>query len=223
MLISALPSPEALFVAKQTPLSRLKLDQRLLVLSDEDAKVLHMIENALNWRSLPMTVTERDVIDRARRVMQYIDNETLQQIVRDRLEIRTCIAALRRRAQGEGPPSKETPWGIGRWVGHIARNWTEPTFRLDGVFPWLREANRLLREGDAIALERLVLEESDKRLRRLSGEHLFDFEAVVLYVLEWSMVDRWSRYNAETAVRRFDDLTEAGLGGFASLDFEGEA
>ncbi len=221
-LIASLPSREELFVAKQAPLSRLKLDQRLRVLSDEDSAVLKMIEEALNWRSLSMKVTEKDVINRSRRVLQNVDNETLQQIVRDRLEIRTCVAALRRRAQGQGAPAKETPWGFGRWVDHIARNWTEPTFRLDGVFPWLREANRLMRAGDTIALERLVLEESDKRLRRLSGEHLFDFEAVVIYVLQWSMVDRWSRYNAEVAVRRFDDLTEAGLGRFASLSFEGE-
>ena len=33
MLIGSLPSPEALFLAKQPPLSRLKLDQRLRVLS----------------------------------------------------------------------------------------------------------------------------------------------------------------------------------------------
>ena len=221
-LITSLPSRETLFVAKQAPLSRLKLNQRLRVLSDEDSATLKMIEDALDWRSLPMKVTERDVINRSRRILQHVDNETLQQIVRDRLEIRTCIAALRRRALGEGPPSKDTPWGIGRWVDHIARNWTEPTFRLDGVFPWLREANRLMREGDTVALERLVLAEADKRLRRLAGEHLFDFEAVVIYVLQWSMVDRWSRYNAEVAVRRFDDLTEAGLGRFASLSFEGE-
>ena len=221
-LIASLPSRETLFVAKQAPLSRLKLDQRLRVLSDEDSASLKMIEDALDWRSLPMKLTEQDVISRSRRILQHVDNETLQQIVRDRLEIRSCIAALRRRALGEGPPSKGTPWGIGRWVDHIARNWTEPTFRLDGVFPWLREANRLMREGDTVALERLVLAEADKRLRRLAGEHLFDFEAVVIYVLQWSMVDRWSRYNAEVAVRRFDDLTEAGLGRFASLSFEGE-
>lgn len=221
-LIASLPSRETLFVAKQAPLSRLKLNQRLRVLSDEDRASLKMIEDALDWRSLPMKVTEQDVINRSRRVLQHVENETLQQIVRDRLEIRTCIAALRRRALGEGPPSKETPWGFGRWVDHIARNWTEPTFRLDGVFPWLREANRLMREGDTIALERLVLAEADKRLRRLAGEHLFDFEAVVIYVLQWSIVDRWSRYNAEVAVRRFDDLTEAGLGRFTSLSFEGE-
>lgn len=223
MLISSLPSPEALFLAKQPPLSRLKLDVRLRVLTPEDAQALELVEDVLAWRNLPITASEQDVIDRARKALSQIENETLQQIVRDRLEIRTCVAALRRRARGEGAPSPDTPWGFGRWVGHIARNWTEATFRLDGVFPWLREADRLMKADDARALERLILEQSYKKLRRLAGEHMFDFVAVVIYVLKWSIVDRWGRYNAETAARRFEDLTEAGLAGYASLTFEGEA
>lgn len=223
MLLSSLPSPEALFHAKQPPLSRLKLDQRLRVLAPEDAVTLALVESVLAWRSLPMTASEQDVIKRARDAISRIENETLQLIVRDRLEIRTCMAALRRRARGEGAPSPETPWGFGRWVGHIARNWTEPTFRLDNVFPWLREADRLMKQNDPTALERLSLETSFKRLQRRAEGHAFDFEAVVIYVLKWSIVDRWGRYNSEAASRRFEDLTQAGLGAHATLSFEGGA
>lgn len=223
MLVSSLPGVQALFLTKQPPLSRLKLDRRLRVLTPEDAATLKLVEDALDWRQLPMAASEQDVIDRGRQAMARVENETLQLIVRDRLEIRTCIAALRRRSRGEGPPAAGTAWGFGRWVGHIARNWTEATFRLDGTFPWLIEADRLMRDDDTIALERLLLEQSYKSLKRRAGEHAFDFEAVVIYVLKWSIVDRWARYNAEAAARRFEDLTEAGLGSFATLSFEGEA
>ena len=44
MLISSLPNPEPIFLAKQTPLSRLKLDQRLRVLTPDDAAA------ARRWR-----------------------------------------------------------------------------------------------------------------------------------------------------------------------------
>lgn len=223
MLISSLPKPEALFLAKQPPLSRLKLDARLRVLAPEDATTLKLVENVLDWRRLPMGLSDREVIDRGRAVLSRIENETLQTIVRERLEIRTCVAALRRRARGEGSPPLDRPWGFGRWVGQIARNWTDPSFGLDGVFPWLLEANRLMAENDSVALERLLLEQSYLRLQRLAGEHSFSFEAVVIYVLKWSIVDRWARYNAEVAVRRFDDLTEAGLADYATLSFEGGA
>ena len=223
MLISSLPGPAALFLEKQPPLSRLKLDERLRVLTPDHAETLTLIEDALDWRHLPADTSEQDVNDRGRRALSRIDNEMLRQIVCDRLELRTCVAALRRRARGESAPLPGAPWGYGRWVGHIARNWSEPGLRLDGAFPWIREADRLLKEGDTMALERLILRESYRRLQRLAGEHEFDFEAVVIYVLKWSIVDRWGRYNAETAVRRFDDLTEAGLGAHAELSFEGEA
>lgn len=222
MLISSLPKPEALFVAKQTPLSRIRLDERLRVLTADDATTLKLVENALDWRQLPITVSEQDVIDRGRTALSRIDNETLQLIIRDRLEIRTCVAALRRRSRGEGPPVHGASWGFGRWVGHITRHWTEPGFRLDGVFPWLRDAEGLMAADDTIALERLILDQSYKQLQRLAGGHMFNFEAVVIYVLKWSIVDRWARYNGEAAMRRFDDLTRAGLGTHATLSFEGE-
>ncbi len=223
MLISSLPSPEALFLAKQPPLSRLKLDQRLRVLDPDDAEALGLIEDALTWRRQSMEASDQEVISKAREARSKIDNETLQLIIQDRLEIRTCVAALRRRARGEGPPQPGTPWGFGRWVSHIERNWTEPGFRLDGVFPWLRQADSLMKQNDTLALERLLLEQSYKNLQRRAWEHEFDFEAVVVYVLQWAIVDRWGRYNGEAAARRFEDLTETGLGEYANLSFEGEA
>ena len=50
MLMSSLPSPEALFLAKRPPLSRLKLDARLRVLTPEDAHVLRLVEGLLQQR-----------------------------------------------------------------------------------------------------------------------------------------------------------------------------
>jgi hypothetical protein len=222
MLMSSLPSPEGLFLAKQPPLSRLKLDRRLRVLDPEDAETLRLVEDALQWHRLPMSITEEGVVARVRKALAGIDNEVLQQIIVDRLELRTCVAALRRRHRGERPPAPGTCWGFGRWRDHITRNWTEAAFRLDRVFPWLREADRLMKQGDSMALERLLLQQAWKRLVRLSGEHEFDFEAVVIYVLKWNIVDRWGQYNGEAAVRRFDELTDASLGSYAKLAFDGE-
>ena len=113
MLISGLPSPEAIFVAKQAPLSRLKLDQRLRVLAPEDAEMLQQVEDALQWDRLPISLSEDEVVKRGRNALSQIENETILQIVRDRLEIRTCVAALRRRNRGEAAPAAGTKWGSG--------------------------------------------------------------------------------------------------------------
>ncbi len=223
MLISGLPSTEAIFLAKQPPLSRLKLDRRLRVLTPEHAELLEQVEGALQWDRLPISLSEEQVVERGRQALAQIENEVVQDIIRDRLEIRTCVAALRRRNRGEAAPAPGTRWGVGRWVDHIARNWTEPAFRLDRTFPWLREADRLMKQEDTVALERLLLEQAALGLDRRAGEHLFDFEAVVIYVLKWNIIDRWVRYNAEAAARRFQDLTDSALGDYANMQFEGEA
>ena len=220
-LISSLPSSEKLFLAKQPPLSRLRLNRRLRVLTPEDAEALRLVEHALDWRELPMSASDADVIARGRDALSRLKSPTLGSIVRERLEIRTAMSALRRRSRGEGAPQGDTRWGFGRWVDHIRRNWTEPTFRLDGVFPWLQEANRLLAGDDPVALERLLLQHSHRLLSRHAADHLFDLEAVVIYVLKWDIFDRWARANAVAATRRFEDLAAAGLGAYADLSFEG--
>lgn len=223
MLLTSLPISERLFLAKQPPISRIKLERRLKVLREDDAQMLRRIEAILHWGDLPMETTDADIVADAKATLQHIESETLQAIVRQRLEMRTVIAALRRRKQGGGPPAPGTVWGFGRFTGHIARNWTEPGFRLGPGFPWVSEAARLLDENDALAFERLVLENAHRNLHRYDNRHHFDFEAVVIYVLKWNIFDRWARAKSETALKRFETLVDAGLGGHAALTFEGEA
>ena len=222
MLMSSLPSPEALFLAKRPPLSRIKLDRRLRVLKPEHARDLELAEQVLHWGDIPLTMTDEEIVAKARRAVKEIESETVRLMIRDRLEIRTCMVALRRRLRGEQAPAPGTVWGYGRWTTHIARNWTESTFRMDRVFPWLREADRMLKEKDTLPLQRMILEQAWKSVNRHRGDHQYDFEAVVAYVLKWNIVDRWGRYNGEEAAKRLEELTEAGLGEHAKLNFEGE-
>ncbi len=223
MLISSFPSSEKLFLAKRPPLSRIKLEQRLRILPPEHAAMLKLVDDALNWGRQSMTSSDADVIDRGRKALSQIESETLRAIVLQRLELRTAVSALRRRARGDGPPADDVSWGFGRWVVHIARNWSEPGFGLDRVFPWLREADGLLRADDPVGLERLILDQAQRLLQRHADFHTFDFEAVVIYVLKWNIFDRWARANGTVAVARFDDMTVSGLGAFANMSFEGSA
>ena len=222
MLMTSLPSPEGLFLTKRPPLSRLKLDRRLRVLEPEDAHALKLTEQALHWGEMPITVTDEEIVKRAKKALRQIENGAVRLYIRNRLEIRTCMVALRRRHRGEPAPAHGTVWGFGRWMSHITRNWNEATFRLDNVFPWLRQADQLLKDRNTLALQRLILEEAWKSVNRLKGQHQYDFEAVVAYVIKWNIVDRWGRYNNEEAAERFEELTQAALGDHAKL-FEGLA
>lgn len=211
MLMASLPRPGPLFAEKQTPLSRLRLDRRLRALTPQDAALLRAVEQALEWRLMGVDATDAEVIACAERALAMTDSEALRSLIKSRMEIRTCLSALRRRAAGEDPPPAGAPWGYGRWRARMVQHWRSPGFGVERMFPWLKEADRLLREGDVYGLERLVLEVVYRDLSRRGGLHQFDIEAVVIYVLKWSVIDRWSRYNAEAASRRFADLLTAGL------------
>lgn len=216
-LICSLPYQQALFTEKQTAMSRFRLEQRLGQLDGDDAQVLRQIEDIVSWEHLAFEVDDADIVQRAKRVVEELPEGFLRDAALWRLEMRTIVAALRRRKSGEAAPAPHEVWGHGRWVDHIRRHWSEPDFRLSGVFPWVGEANRLLSAGDTVALQRLLLIEVWQHLGRMAWEHEFDFAAVVLYVLRWTEIDGWSRYDAERAAERFDELLIEGLGEYADL------
>lgn len=222
MLMSSMPRSERLFLAKQPPLSRIRLDRRLRVLEEEDARMLDQVERVLGWGRKTMSMTDEQVIAHARAALPQITSETLSLIVRNRLEMRTIIAALRRRKRGDSAPSEETAWGFGRWMRRISANWSEPSFRLDSIYPWVREAAQLIERDDTVGFERLVLDNAYRDLQRHGAGHEFDIEAVVIYVLKWNIFDRWARAVAEDASKRFEELALEGLGEYAVLQFEGE-
>lgn len=215
-LISSLPGSERLFVAKQPPLSRLRLERRLAVLTSEDARVLKALEHALNWGGYGMEVTDAQAIKRCKEALEDTPHPTLRKILVERMDLRTAVAALRLRKQGGSPPSGV--FGMGRWSRHIPENWGDPHFRLEGAMPWTKDAKQLLEAEDPLGLERLLLSVSHKQLKRHASRHIFDFEAVAIYVLKWNIFDRWAQSNAQDAAKRFEHLAQQAM---ADIDFEG--
>ncbi len=218
-LISSLPGSERLFVAKQPPLSRLRLDRRLSALKPEDARVLKVLERALNWSDYDMDVTDAQAIERCKEALRDIPQPTLRKVFIERMDLRTAIAALRLRKQGGNPPTGA--YGTGRWSRHIPANWSDPTFKLDGPMPWIKEAKQLLDGEDPLGLERLLLSVSQKQLKRHAARHYFDFEAVAIYVLTWNIFDRWAQSNAQDAAKRFEHLAQQAMAGVAEIGFDG--
>lgn len=217
MLITSLPAHGELFGAKQAPLSRLRLRQRLKLLEPGDADDLQKLAALADWSRLGMDEEDEAIVRRARDILPTVANDLVRELATWRLEMRTLIAALRRRHAGEGPPARGRAWGFGRWVPHITRYWNEPNLRLERAFPWLPEARRLLEDGDPVGLERHLLSTVWDHLERVSEGHHFDFEAVVVYCSRWDLVARWTGYQGDAAVARFDELVEAVLGPLDTL------
>ncbi len=220
-LICSLPGSERLFVAKQPPLSRLRLDAKLKVLAPEDAHVLQVMEHALSWSSYDMDITDASAVARCKAALEEIPQRALREIFLERMDMRTAVAALRLRKQGKGAPTGS--FGIGRWSRHIPANWSDPTFRLESAMPWLKEAQQLINAEDPLGLERLLLTQSQKQLKRHAARHDFDFEAVAIYVLIWNIFDRWSQSRPEDAAKRFEALAVQAMAEIDDTDLEGEA
>jgi hypothetical protein len=218
-LITSLPTPESLFRSRQTPLSRIRLEERLKMLRSEDAAELSAIEDVLAWNRLALTTTDADVAARAGRTLRDLRHEATRAIVAERLEIRTAMASLRRRAAGRPAPARDEAFGVGPLTDRIRAGWSEPAFGLERRMPWLPEAARLVADRDAAGLERLLLDVAWRRLKRREGEHVFDFVAVVVYVLKWHIVDRWTRQDETDARHRFEALADAALAAHGPVAF----
>lgn len=218
MLMASLPFHGRLFERTRTPLSRATLERRLGLLAPPDRALLAEIERVIQWDAMQGTPDDAAMAAASRAMIARLAAtraDDLHDAVRHRLEMRTAVAALRARALGRpllGPG--DPPWGVGRWTGRIAANRDRRDLGLARVFPWIGRAAELLETDDPRGLERLLLDRAWADLDRRGRDHRFDFTAVAFYVLRWSMIDRWTRMNAEAAEARFAALVDEAVAGF---------
>ncbi len=217
MLMSSLPYLGNLFEVKQPAISRLKLKSRLKLLRENDEILLHRIASLLGWSRQSPERTDARFVAEANGFLEETHSSTLHELLERHFDILTIMAAFRRRQRGENQPPVGQSWGVGRWGGYIERHWMEPNFRLEGMFPWAPEANRLLSANDLTALERLLAGVNWNMLDRLGAGHEFDFDAVVIYVSRWELVNRCCSYNREAAVQRFRELVDSGIEEFKDI------
>ena len=211
MLLSSLPYHGALFSARVTPLSRIRLQERLSLLDPEDLREVDAMAGLLDWYRHPVQKSDEEIVKLAKQVIPELRSPFARELLTWRLEMRTLIAALRRRRDGEEITAAGDEWGYGRWLAHISKYWNEPCFRLEGVYPWLPEAATLMEQGDPVALERLMLEKVWKFLQKMEEGHLFDYERVLIYLFRWDLVGRWTVADGEAAEVRYATLVAEGL------------
>ena len=84
MLMTSLPQHSSLFVARHTPLSRIRLDQRLTMLEDEHAEQLRLVLDAEEWHRLQHVRNDADTVALARRNLTLIESPLLRRLVTDR-------------------------------------------------------------------------------------------------------------------------------------------
>ena len=214
-LLTSLPHIDSLFNSKITPISRIQLDRRLSMLSASDREALLNVEQLIHWSHLGDEVDEEALINLAQRLLQTLKSPDLKELVSWRLDMRSVVAALRRKAKGGQAPT-QTRWSFGARYAYIRRNWNSPTLGLQHAFPWIPTVIDCLSREDYLTLEKTLLEAVWHKLNELSQKHRADFEAVVIYLLRWNLVARWTANDGEEAIIRFNELTEMALGEFVN-------
>ncbi|WP_417670431.1 hypothetical protein [Roseibium sp.] len=206
-LVTSFPHLGRLFSQSENPLSEFRLKQRLTMLEPMHRQLLDRVLTATTWAGVSNFDEDSQVVAQAKTVIEELkDYPALQDLVASRMETRTLITGLRRRRDGADSAGDIHVWGFGRWRDAMAANWSDPGFGLSHFIPWVPKADQHLRSGDHIAMERLVLTEVYNHLDRAASRHQFDFAAVVIYVLRWVIVERWSRYDTAAARNRLQKL-----------------
>jgi hypothetical protein len=206
MLIASLPHMPRHFEVERVPINRIRLEERLRLLDTRDAAVARQVQDFLRWDRQPRGLRDADVVRHYQELMVGAKNPLVREMIAFRMDVRTVVSALRRRQRGMPPPL-----GVGQWASVIQRNWRQAQFDLGRHLPWIADVERLLAEGDALAVERRILEVTWSHWARLAERYVFSFETLLLYLARWEIVDRWVRLDLEKGRELFTGLVKEAL------------
>jgi len=220
-LIASFPHLKDFTRAERVPINRERVNERLSMLVSDDWQVVEQIAKLIQWSRHPLERSDEEMIEDYKHLQNIIAVERIMEVVNVRTDVRTIVAALRRRERGMPAPRKGTQWGMGRWVRHIEENWDDPDFKLAGVYPWITQAREYLSAAEPVQLEKLLMSENWNRLDSLTGMSNFEFEVVLAYLFKWDMLNRWVSYDGDEARIRFEELMTEVMHGTEEL-FEEE-
>jgi hypothetical protein len=190
-----------------------RLQNRLRMLEHSDAAEMHRILATLRWSRQFEEPNDSAVVQRYTTLLQALQNPLAREVLSAAMDARMIMVALRRRRRGLGPPDI----GIGAYTQHIRRHFNQPDLGLGHLFPRINEYQQLLEQGDVLNLNRRLLQATWMYLKRQADNYFFSFEAVVLYVARWSLIQQWQDLDAERGRPIFEALVTEALGGHANI------
>jgi hypothetical protein len=205
-LLASLPPLPRFDRTQRLPITRERLQQRYRMLTPEDALLLDHAAAFLAWQRQSATRTDEEMIASFHKMAERVSHSALQRFFEFPIDQRTITAALRRRQRGLPAPSSGQPWGVGRCVHPIEKNWDDPNFKLGGLHSWIPQACHHLEAGETLALERLLKNLLWDHVDRSVEPYDVGFQAVLAYFIKWDLLHRWLSHNVEDAEKRFEEL-----------------
>lgn len=208
-LIAGLPLLPHFERADRLPITPLRLEQRLRRLRPEHAEQLNQVRLLVRWRPERITAqSDAAMLSAYARLMEKPLEAPLRDYLAFRLGQLTLLAALRRRREGREPPEASTLSGVAPHAYRIRAHWDHPVFGLEHVYPWLVSAHERLTAGDAVGLERLLMDLNWRWLTRRAEPDMFGYEAVCAFVFKWDLLQASLAGDAVRARNRFRELID---------------
>jgi len=216
MLVSSLPQLPTRFDSGRLPISWPTLRHRLRMLEHEDGQITQKIGLYFLWDRQPLDRTDDDVIERYHQLMANNSNHLVRHLIHSRTEMRLLISCVRRRKAGLGPPGwLDRVADSDSVMSHVRKHWPELNFGLGVRYRWVEAFTRCYDAGDMREAQRVVFNERWNDWTRIAERYTFSFEAIIVYLVRWEIVDRWTSQNAEAGKARFAKLIEETLGEYA--------
>ncbi|RAP38442.1 hypothetical protein B1207_00700 [Legionella quinlivanii] len=207
MLVTSLPRMPADFKIENLPISRLQLEKRFRLLPEEQLNLLYAIENVSwkSWYSPDQSVEDTKVQYQA---LHTQSSDLIQNLLRWFLDFRSILAAIRMRNARQNRPENPEQYWIGRWRKRLDNQWDVLDFGLKNVYPWLPEISMEISKNNTVAVEEFVLNEVWNYLAKIETGHYFDFEALVIYLLRWNVINYWSGFRSNNLLDEVEQLIQ---------------
>jgi hypothetical protein len=211
-LVASLPPMPRHFEVDRVPITRPRLEKRLELLNPRDAEVVEQLREFLLWDRQPWDRTDEEVVAHFHELMSTTANRLARHILAYQMDVRVILSGLRRRRRGLPPPPE-----VGTWGGLIRDNWEHPEFKLHWEHPWIAEVAPWLDTTNSLQVERIKLRVVWDHWAKLAEQYFFSFEAVLLYLVRWEIIKRWTSRDAALGRRRFEQLVTESLDEYAHL------
>nr|WP_145924022.1 hypothetical protein [Halomonas elongata] len=207
-LLTSLPHLPAPFQHQRLPISRVRLEQRLGLLTEEDRGWIERLERLVVPYRLGQFGDDVALLRESQRLLARLDaSGRPHRWLEWWMTLNGMTAALRLRQRGGIAPGTlaELP-AVGR---QLIRQWSHPLFRLENRLPWLETLATQVGRERAEVLEHALIDIAWAYFSRQRAEHPYGLEDVMLYLYRWWLLERAMPRNAGEARERFTQWVDA--------------
>jgi hypothetical protein len=211
-LVASLPPLPQHFDVERAPITRPRLLERLKMLEPDDMAAVELWIDFVQWDQQVLDRKDEEFAAKYESIKGQLHNATLREMFEVRMDTRTIIAAVRRRRAGLAAPTI-----IGQWVEQIRRNYDHPEFNMQARYDWIGKFADCLESGDALQAQWVLFDNNYRMWTRMAEQYTFSFEAVLLYLARWEIIDRWTSRDPEAGRQRYETMITETLGEYAHL------